>query len=142
MDEIGSSIGRLHYKIKREIKNLPAIKKLDNVSSTNGIIIIYIYENNEEVSQKDIEKHFGLTRSTVSKVISKMEEKNLVKRIPIENNQKQKRLVLTEEAISLSKEVIKEKREFEEKLKDVLGKNYESFINSLNLLNSYFGGDK
>ncbi|MCR5112585.1 MAG: MarR family transcriptional regulator [Acholeplasmatales bacterium] len=142
MEEIGSSIGRLHYKIKREIKNLPAIKKLDNVSSTNGIIIMFIYEHKDCVSQKDIEKHFGLTRSTVSKVITAMEAKNLVKREPMENNQKQKRLVLTDEAIALSKKVIKEKQEFEKKLKNVLGDNYKTFIESLNLLNSYFGGDK
>jgi len=103
---------------------------------------MFIYEHKDFVSQKDIEKHFGLTRSTVSKVITTMEAKNLVRREPMENNQKQKIIVLTDEAILLSKEVIKEKQEFEKKLKDVLGDNYKIFIESLNLLNSYFGGDK
>lgn len=141
MEEVGRKISRLHYKIKRDFKNLPAIKKLDKITSTNGFIIIYIYESKDVVSQKDIEKHFGLTRSTVSKVISNMESKELVKRVPIENNQKQKALVLTDLAISLSEDVIKEIKEFDDKLKNVLGERYDFFMESLDLLNNYFEGE-
>lgn len=142
MEDIGRLIGSLSNKIKREFKNLPAINKLDKVSSTNGNIIIYIYKHEGPVYQKDIEERFGITRSTVSKVLTLMEQKNLIIREEEKNDQRKKKIILTDVAIELSKEFIKEKNEFEKGIKDTLGKDTDSFIKSLKLLDLYFSGGK
>lgn len=143
MNDVGRMIIRLNSKIKREFRKLPAIKKLDNISSTNSFIIIYIYEHDGAVYQKDIEERFGITRSTVSKVISLMEQKDLIKREDDLNDSRKKKVILTDKAIELSKEFIKEKNEFEKRINEVLGDNLEDFNKSLLILDSYFsGGEK
>ena len=113
---IGDKINKVSYKIKREISKLPAIEKLDRISPTNGFILIYIYESKNDVFQKDIEKHFGMTRSTASKIISLMEQKNLIIRESVLKDQRLKKLVLTEEAKKLCVDVIDQIDEFEKKL--------------------------
>ena len=125
-DYIGSKICKLSYKIKREIKNLPAIVKLDKVSATNGIILIYIYDHEGDVFQKDIENHFGMTRSTASRVITLMEQKNLIIRESVSHDQRLKKLVLTDEAKSLCKEVTEQVKEFEKKISSNVD---EEFLN-------------
>ena len=55
--KLGKNIRCVSTKIKRIVENLDSIKKLDNISGTNGFIIVYIYKNDDkEVFQKDIEK--------------------------------------------------------------------------------------
>ncbi len=142
MDEIGRMVNRLSSKIKREFRNLPAFKKLDNVSSTNGLIIMYIYEHGGIVNQKDLEDRFGITRSTVSKVLSLMEQKNLIIRESEESDQRKKKIILTEDAIQLSKECVKEKNEFDNKMKKVLGDKCDEFMDCLKLLDDYYNGGK
>ena len=143
MNDVGRMILRLNTKIKREFKKMPAIKNLDNISSTNSFIIIYTYEQGGSVYQKDIEEKFGITRSTVSKVISLMEQKGLIIREDDLTDSRKKKLRLTEKAIELSKEFIKERNEFEKKINDLLGDKLESFSESLEVLDMYFsGGEK
>ena len=136
MDSIGSKICKLNYKIKREIKNLPAIVKLDRISATNGIILIYIYDFDGDVFQKDIENHFGMTRSTASRVISLMEDKNLILRESVSYDQRLKRLVLTDEAKALCVEVKEQMNEFENKLVkdldiDLFNKNLDLIFSNI-----------
>jgi DNA-binding MarR family transcriptional regulator len=136
MDSIGSKICKLSYKIKREIKNLPAIVKLDRISATNGIILIYIYDFDGDVFQKDIENHFGMTRSTASRVISLMEDKNLIIRESVSYDQRLKRLVLTDEAKALCVEVKEQMNEFENKLVkdldiDLFNKNLDLIFSNI-----------
>ena len=136
MDSIGSKICKLSYKLKREIKNLPAIVKLDRISATNGIILIYIYDFDGDVFQKDIENHFGMTRSTASRVISLMEDKNLILRESVSYDQRLKRLVLTDEAKALCVEVKEQMNEFENKLVkdldiDLFNKNLDLIFSNI-----------
>lgn len=136
MDSIGSKICKLSYKLKREIKNLPAIVKLDRISATNGIILIYIYDFDGDVFQKDIENHFGMTRSTASRVISLMEDKKLILRESVSYDQRLKRLVLTDEAKALCVEVKEQMNEFENKLVkdldiDLFNKNLDLIFSNI-----------
>lgn len=142
MIDVGRMILRLNSKIKREFRKMPAIKNLDNISSTNSFIIVYIYEHGGSVCQRDIEEKFGITRSTVSKVISLMEQKNLIIREEDLTDSRKKKVSLTDKAIELSKEFIKERNEFEMKINEVLGDNLESFSKSLEVLDMYFSGGK
>lgn len=93
------------------------MQSLDKVSGQNGFILVYIHKHKDEkVYQKDIESHFGITRSTASKVVTLMEQKGMLKRIASDDDARLKQLVLTEEAESIVLEVEKGMDEFDKKL--------------------------
>lgn len=113
---ISGKIRSLATKIRRKIANIDAIMKLDEVSGTNGFIIGYISRTEEPVFQKDIEKEFGITRSTASKVISLMEKKGLIERKSVSHDARLKQIILTQKALDLNKNVVKELTAFDQKL--------------------------
>lgn len=127
--KIGKNIRCVSTKIKRVVENLDSIKKLDNISGTNGFIIVYIFKNNDkEVYQKDIEKEFGITRSTASNIISLMEKKNLIIREKVDNDARLKKLVLTDIAKEYAKNVLDDLNEFEKILqKDISEEELDIF---------------
>ncbi|MBQ9900060.1 MAG: MarR family transcriptional regulator [Acholeplasmatales bacterium] len=114
--KIGKRIKCVSTKIKRVIDNLESIKRLENLSGTNCFIIVYIYNSKTDVYQKDIEKEFGITRSTASNIISLMEKKNIIIREKVDNDARLKKLVLTDLAKELAKDVINDLNQFEKQL--------------------------
>ena len=75
---LGLEIKKLNNLISRNISNLKTIAMLNEISNSNGFILRYIEEHeNELVTQKDIEVAFGITRSTASTVLSLMEKKRI-----------------------------------------------------------------
>jgi len=137
---VGDKINKLSYKIKREISKLPSIQKIDEVSATNGFILMYIYDSKEDVFQKDIENHFGMTRSTASRVISLMEQKNLLTRESVLNDHRLKKLTLTDKSKPLCVEVKGELKEFEKRLCN--GVDLDYLIKELDLINLNLNGGK
>lgn len=101
---VHTELRSLSHLIFRTIENSPNRKKIESITGTNGCIIGYLSENSSrDVFQRDIEKNFGITRSTASKVINLMEQKGLVKREKVEHDERLKKIVMTEksEAVSL-----------------------------------------
>ena len=97
---LGRELHRLDNGIRRFLcKNSAAIKSKDEVTGTNLRIIRFL-KNNEhrDIYQKDVEKEFGITRSTASRVLVLMEEKGLVKRLSVDHDARLKKLVLTEKS--------------------------------------------
>ena len=97
---LGRELHRLDHGIRRFLcKNSAAIKSKDEVTGTNLRIIRFL-KNNEhrDIYQKDVEKEFGITRSTASRVLVLMEEKGLVKRLSVDHDARLKKLVLTEKS--------------------------------------------
>lgn len=113
---ISGEIRCLSNKIRRKVDNMNAIVKLDELSGTNGFIIGYIEASKRPVYQKDIEKEFGITRSTASKVISLMEKKGLIERRSVKNDARLKEIILTSKALELNQDVIVEIDHLDEKL--------------------------
>ena len=73
------------------------------MTGTNGCIIGYLAENSgHDVFQKDIEKAFGITRSTASKVINLMEQKGLVERQSVSCDARLKKIVMTDKSKAVS----------------------------------------
>ncbi len=130
--KIGKRIRCTSTKIKRVIENLDSIKRLDNISGTNGFIIVFIYKSKEDVYQKDIEKEFGITRSTASNIISLMEKKNLIIREKVDDDARLKKLSLTEEAKNYARDVLNDLKLFEDKItKDIKEEDLDTFISVL-----------
>ncbi|MFW5669336.1 MAG: MarR family winged helix-turn-helix transcriptional regulator, partial [Acetivibrio ethanolgignens] len=106
---IGHMLRIIHNLKKRLVDNSPNKKQVDNVTGTNGWIIAYLTDHSsQDVYQKDLEREFGVTRSTASKVVNLMVQKGLVERQPVAHDARLKKLVLTEKAQSLSELVKKD----------------------------------
>ncbi len=117
---IGMQIKNINNMIRRRMDNSPVTKKVIDMTGTNAWMIAYIDEkskNGIDVFQKDIEDTFGVTRSSVSKVIKLMEQKGLVKHQPVEHDARLKKLVLTKKAQELAYELKADADRMESQLK-------------------------
>ena len=130
MEAIGCKINYVSNIIKREIEKLESIEALERVSGTNSFILVYISEK-EIVFQKDIEKEFGITRSTASKVISLMESKGLIIRKSVSNDLRLKQLVLTDEAKKIVLAVKEDLNKFEKRLTYGLTEEEKKLLSSI-----------
>ena len=67
------------------------------MTGTNGWIIGYIARNSDRpVYQRDLEREFGITRSTASKVVILMEKKGFIRHESAPHDARLKQLLLTE----------------------------------------------
>lgn len=64
------------------------------------------FSRKEDVYQRDIEANFKLRRSTVSSQLNTLEKKGLIQRVPVPQDARLKKLVLTEEGLRISGEVL------------------------------------
>lgn len=93
----------LSHLIFRTIENRSNKKKIESMSGNNGCIIGYLSDNRErDVFQRDLEKEFGITRSTASKVVNLMEQKGLVEKRSVSYDARLKKLVLTEKSEAIA----------------------------------------
>ena len=114
---IAKNINKTGYYIRRYICNMQSIIDLENVSGTNVFIFVHLYKNKDkEIFQKDIEKEFGMTRSTASNILALMEKKGLIKRIPSLVDKRLKQVVLTPLGDEYSKKVKDELDDFNSKI--------------------------
>lgn len=102
-ETVHNELRSLSHLIYRFIENLPNKKQIESMTGTNGCIIGYLAENSDhDVFQKDIEKAFGITRSTASKVINLMEQKGLVERQSVSYDARLKKIVMTDKSKAIS----------------------------------------
>lgn len=100
---IGSELRCLNHLIRRYFDRYSHVKQIDKITGTNGWIIGYLAENaDKDIFQRDLEKHFSITRSTASRVLSLMEEKGLITRSGVPGDLRLKKLGLTDRAVELS----------------------------------------
>lgn len=79
------------------------MENVDGITAYNGRIIGFIARNGDrEICQRDIEKEFCITRSTASRVLVLMEQKDLIERVSVKGDARLKRLVLTERSRHLN----------------------------------------
>lgn len=96
-DKVGFSIHMLDVGMRKILDAKMKAAGDDEVTLMHGWILKYLYDNRErEVYQKDIEKQFGIGRSTVTTIIQLMEKRELVRRESVEHDARLKRVSLTE----------------------------------------------
>lgn len=111
---IGNEIHVLSNLIHRTLDNSPAKRQIERVTGTNTWIIGYIAcREGQDVFQKDLEKQFGITRSTASKVVNLMEQKGLVERKSVPGDARLKKLVLTERSWEIFHQMTEEFKSIE-----------------------------
>lgn len=104
MDDIriGVRFRMLNNAIRRYVDRHSEYKKeIDNLTCSNGWIIGHMCrmeEQGQDVYQRDFEEKFGITRSTVSKVLTLLEKKGFIERTSVSHDGRMKKIVLTEKS--------------------------------------------
>lgn len=106
--------------IKRKIitdvkqKNIPF-----KISQVQLKILHYLLKHSKDIIfQKDIEKLIEARRSTTSGILNTMEKNNLIKREKNIKDARAKQIILTDYSLEISKYMLEQKQQFEEKIKN------------------------
>jgi len=96
MESTYKHISQLANSQRRLIERLAIDKKY---SGAQGKVIHYLFNNEgKPVFQKHIEKVFCLRASTATELLNKMEEMDIIKRVPSKTDARCKEIVLTAKA--------------------------------------------
>ena len=97
---IPAQIRRVDNLIFRRINQFARANGVEQATPMHGWIIEYLYRHrNTPVFQRDIEREFSITRSTVTNILQLMERKGYIERRSVPQDARLKQLVLTEEGI-------------------------------------------
>ena len=100
---IPAQIRRVDNLIFRKINQFARENGVEQATPMHGWIIEYLYRHRDEpVFQRDIEREFSITRSTVTNILQLMERKGYIQRLSVPQDARLKQLVLTEEASAAS----------------------------------------
>ena len=95
--QIGREILQITYRCKRLVFAKQMAAGVDKEIIMNGRILGFLSSNEgRDIFQKDIEQETSLTKSSVSNLLTKMEQKGLIKRQSIAGDARLKKIVLTE----------------------------------------------
>ena len=97
---IPAQIRRVDNLIFRRINQFARANGVEQATPMHGWIIEYLYRHRDEpVFQRDIEREFSITRSTVTNILQLMERKGYIQRQSVPQDARLKQLVLTEEGV-------------------------------------------
>ena len=119
-------------------------RQLDNLLSTQGIthmqfaILSFITRSTKDVFQKNLEISFDIRPSSVSSILSLMEEKKLIKRVSVKNDARLRKIILTKEGSKKYDDVHAKVVMFENKIKSLFSDDeIKVFFNVLDKLYDY-----
>lgn len=132
--DIGRSIHILSRLIKRRIDE--AVSKY-NVTSVQCAVIEFISHKKGDVFAKDIESKFSMRRATVAEILSLMEKNGLIKRLEYKEDGRLKKIILTQKALKIKKDINKEIEKFEIEIKQGFSeKELQEFVKLINKMSS------
>ncbi len=131
---IGFNIRRLSNYIRRDIEKSSASGKIVLPKGVNGWAIHYFYDNRDkEIFQRDFENRFSIRRSTASNILKTMEQNGFITRVSVESDARLKRIILTEKAIKIHEEIMRDIQCREQKLRtNVSEEEIEQFLGMIN----------
>ena len=104
---IPAQIRRVDNLIFRKINQFARENGVEQATPMHGWIIEYLYRHRDAaVFQRDIEREFSITRSTVTNILQLMERKGYIQRLSVPQDARLKQLVLTEEGIRLHEKTL------------------------------------
>ena len=101
--KLGLDISRINHIISRKVDAAVINAIDDNLTVSQAYVIDFISNEGEdrEIFQKDLEKEFDLKRSSISLMLNNMEKSDLIKRVPVAEDARLKKIILTEKSIKL-----------------------------------------
>ncbi len=104
--------GHIGFQVKMLSKLIK--KRVDGTIGDGGVLLTgmqrwlvhYLFVHpDEELFQKDIEKKFGMGRSSATELLQSLEEAGMITRTPLERDARLKKISLTDAAIAQQKRV-------------------------------------
>lgn len=105
--KIGFAIKMLSNLLKRRIDISVSRVATDGITGMQCMVIGFIYRNSEkkDVFQKDIENEFNIRRSTATGILQLMVKNGLITRESVSHDARLKKLVLTEKALGIHRNI-------------------------------------
>lgn len=114
--EIGMELRMISNKLKYNAARLIGYDA-NSFTTVQLWTIAFLYNNRDhDVYQKDLEAAFGINRSTASQTIRAMEKRGLIERQSVPSDARLKKIILTQEALSLHKSKLDDIKHFEDQL--------------------------
>lgn len=136
---ISAMMHRVNNLIFRKTNYFSRLNHVDDVTPMHGWILTYLYHHTDApVFQRDIEREFSITRSTVTNILQLMEKKGYIERQSVRQDARLKQLILTEQGIQLHEKIVLSFRQTEEYVNSLL--TPEEQIELLRLLNKLKDG--
>lgn len=113
---VGFQVRTLSNMIRRTMDEYSSKKYADELTGVHGWVLGYMYSRereNKSVYQRDMERDFGVRRSTVTKLVQLMEKNGLIERVGVKDDARLKQLKLTPRGRELHLCVINDIEEME-----------------------------
>lgn len=134
INELGRAVIHASVLFRRHLDNAIAdAAGEDALSGRNFWILKYLEDHRDrDVFQKDLENTFKIRRSTISKTVELMEQKQLLERVPVNGDARMKKLCLTAKADRILAEAKKAVDELEACVRERFSpEDYESLMRLL-----------
>ena len=108
----------------------------------NSFILRFLNEHKDEnIYQKDIEKFFGLKKSTITSILNSLEDAGYIERKVGKDDGRLRRIVLTEKGFAMNEKVHNEFETLEENMSNLFSEDeYNNLIASLEKIRNYLEG--
>ena len=118
---IPAQIRRVDNLIFRKINQFARENGVEQATPMHGWIIEYLYRHRDAaVFQRDIEREFSITRSTVTNILQLMERKGYIERQSVPQDARLKRLVLTEKGACIREKTMQALHQTDEFVESLL----------------------
>ena len=136
---VPAQIRRVNNLISRRVNYYSRLNGVEDVTAMHGWILAYLYESRDrEVFQRDVERAFSITRSTVTNILQLMEKKGYIRRMSVPQDARLKRLVLTDAGAQAHQQIMRSLRQTDQYITSLL--TAEENAELLRLLNKLRAG--
>ena len=112
---------RVNNLIFRKINQFHRENEVEDVTPMREWILSYLFWHRDEpVYQRDIEREFSITRSTVTNILQLMERKGYIERQSVPQDARLKRLVLTEKGACIREKTMQALHQTDEFVESLL----------------------
>lgn len=98
-------ISKLSNKLRRRIDMFSSRKEF---SGSQGRTLYFLLAQTKDIFQKDIEEEYSIRPSTATELLKQMERNGLITREAVDYDNRLKRIVVTEKALSCKSQVIRD----------------------------------
>lgn len=118
---IPTQMRRVNNLIFRKINQFHRENEVEDVTPMHEWILSYLFWHRDEpVYQRDIEREFSITRSTVTNILQLMERKGYIERQSVPQDARLKRLVLTEKGACIHEKTMQSLHQTDEFVESLL----------------------
>lgn len=136
---IGAQLRCTDNLVFRRLNEIARQRGVEDITAMHGWILHYLYDNRgKDIYQRDIERHFSVTRSTTTNILQLMEKKGYIRRVSVPQDARLKRLVLTEKGTKAHQQIMLSLRQTDQFISSLLTEEENAEL--LRLLNKLRAG--